>query len=116
MLYLFNYLFSEARSPVFRAMFTGGMRERSEKTIKIYDIDTVVSFHIFLRALSPRALPFFALSFTLTKQKIFSEFLKFIYCGRFDEKILHERTIEVLATANKVQAKTNIPKQKKKHC
>lgn len=62
-----------ARSPVFRAMFTGGMRERSEKTVKIYDVDTV----------------------------IFSEFLKFIYCGKFDEKILHERTIEVLATANK---------------
>lgn len=62
-----------ARSPVFRAMFTGGMRERSEKTIKIYDVDTV----------------------------IFSEFIKFVYCGKFDEKLLHEKTIEVLSTANK---------------
>lgn len=62
-----------ARSPVFRAMFTGGMRERSEKTIKIYDVDTI----------------------------IFSEFLNFIYCGKFDEKLLQDRTIEVLAIANK---------------
>lgn len=62
-----------ARSPVFRAMFTGGMRERSEKTIKIYDVDTT----------------------------IFSEFLKYIYCGKFDDKLLQERTVEVLSTANK---------------
>jgi len=62
-----------ARSPVFRAMFTGGMREQSEKTIKIYDVDTT----------------------------IFSEFLRYIYCGQFDEKLLSERTIEVLSTANK---------------
>jgi len=62
-----------ARSPVFRAMFTGGMREQSEKTIKIYDVDTI----------------------------IFAEFLKYIYCGQFDDKLLSERTVEVLSTANK---------------
>ncbi len=74
-------------------MFTSGMRERSEKTIKIYDVDTVVSTEENVLCFKP-----------LWCGEVFSEFLKFIYCGKFDEKLLQDRTIEVLAIANKVSS------------
>lgn len=83
-------------------MFTGGMRERSEKTIKIYDVDTTVSSN-YIICLNKYIFPsIFFVRIVLDNSKIFSEFLKFIYCGKFDDKIMQERTVEVLSTANKV--------------
>jgi speckle-type POZ protein len=62
-----------ARSPVFRSMFTNGMRESTEGTIHIPDID----------------------------KQLFQEMLSHIYTCKCDPDLLNERTVELLAVADK---------------
>jgi len=60
------------RSPVFKSMFDSGMQESTKGIVNIRDIETVV----------------------------FTEMLKYVYCGKCDEKILNEKVIEILAVAD----------------
>jgi len=62
-----------SRSPVFRSMFTCGMKESSADSVNIDDIEIV----------------------------IMKEMLRFLYCGKVDESILQERTFELLCIADK---------------
>jgi len=62
-----------ARSRVFCTMFKSGMRESKDTVIPIEDTDEVT----------------------------FREMLKFIYCGQCDQSILQDKTVEVLAIADR---------------
>jgi len=62
-----------ARSPVFKSMFTCGMKESSAEAVNINDVELA----------------------------IMKEMLRFLYCGKVDETILMERTFELLCIADK---------------
>jgi len=62
-----------ARSPVFSRMFAASMREGREGVVRVVDIEPT----------------------------IFQEMLRYVYCDKCDEKIMQERTEELLAVADK---------------
>jgi len=62
-----------ARSSVFKSMFTCGMKESSGVVVNINDVEIA----------------------------ILKEMLRFLYCGKVDEIILQERTIELMCIADK---------------